>query len=254
MASRPVAVVFDLYGTLLNLNAVVETCSSALAKPEQWKAVANAWREKQLSYTWLQNSMGVHEPFDAVTRKALDYVMDALPDVFGDNREAARKQLLAAYRKGAAFADAEPVLQRLADAGIRCAVLSNGTPDGIASAIEGTGLSRFFHKSPAAAPAAATASSTLLSVEQVQPKPVYKPDPSVYQLAVATLGAARPGDIVFVSSNCWDACGAAAVGFRVCWCNRAGAPRDPLPHSGDIAYEGRDLHAVLQLLGLSSTA
>ncbi len=86
------------------------------------------------------------------------------------------------------------------------AVLSNGEPDGMARQVEAAGLAPLF--------------DALLSVE---PAGTFKPDPRTYALATAHFGCA-PSEIAFVSSNPWDAFGAAVFGFQVCWINRHARP------------------------------
>jgi 2-haloacid dehalogenase len=65
----------------------------------------------------------------------------------------------------------------------------------------------------------------VLSVEAVG---VFKPDARVYAMVGERFGPA-PGEVLFVSSNGWDAAGAAAFGFRAVWVNRRGEPVDRLP-------------------------
>ena len=53
----------------------------------------------------------------------------------------------------------------------------------------------------------------------VDAKEVFKPSPDTYSLIETTLGV-RPVDVLFVSSNPWDACGAKAFGLNVAWIER----------------------------------
>jgi 2-haloacid dehalogenase len=87
-------------------------------------------------------------------------------------------------------------------------VLTNGTPATAAAAIAGAGLAALL--------------DVTLSVESAG---VFKPDRRVYALVTEHYGVAAE-QLMFVTSNGWDATGAAAFGMRVAWCNRAGAPAE----------------------------
>jgi 2-haloacid dehalogenase len=86
----------------------------------------------------------------------------------------------------------------------------------------------------------------VLSIEDVG---IYKPDNRVYQLAVDRLGGA-PDEICFLSSNCWDAKGAAHFGFKVAWINRFSRETDRLP--GDFVTVIHRLDELPPLLGIAA--
>jgi 2-haloacid dehalogenase len=69
----------------------------------------------------------------------------------------------------------------------------------------------------------------LLSVEDVG---VFKPAPEVYELGCKYFDA-EPSEILFVSSNGWDAAAAGLFGFHTIWANRSGAPVERLPKAPD---------------------
>ena len=218
------AVVFDAYGTLFDVATAAERTADELGP--RWKTLADLWRARQLQYSWLRSLMGRHADFWEVTGDALDFALDEL----GLSDAALRERLMALYRRLGAYPEARATLERLRSGGLRLAVLSNGAPDMLAAAAESAGLDAFLEAS--------------LSVEEVG---VYKPHPSVYQLAVDRLGL-PPAEMAFVSSNGWDAHGAAAFGLRVAWCNRAGQASERLP--GAIAATVRSLSELPPLLGL----
>jgi len=169
------------------------------------------WRAKQLQYTWLRSLVGRHADFWQVTGDALDFALASC----GLNDPALREELMTLYLSLDAYPDVKPTLLQLQGHGLKLAVLSNGSPRMLASAVEHAGLRRFF--------------DAVLSVEAVG---VYKPHPSVYRLALDAFGlpAART---CFVSSNGWDAFSAKALGFRVLWCNRFEQPAERLPERPD---------------------
>ena len=199
------ACVFDAYGTLFDYASAAARCKDALGA--DWVTLSDLWRRKQVEYTWLRSLMGRHIDFWHVTGESLDYAMAVLKR----QDPALRAMLMQQYLNLDPFPEVPKMLQQLKDKGVRAAILSNGSPTMLTAAINSAGLSSLL--------------DAALSVESVG---VYKPHPSVYQLAVDKLGvpAAR---VCFLSSNGWDAAGAAAFGFRVVWVNRTGAPQENLP-------------------------
>ena len=196
--------VFDAYGTLFDVAgaarlAAQEPGGEALA--EAWPQLAEHWRDRQLQYTWLRATFGAHRDFAAVTADALDWSMEKM----GLTAPALRDRLLNLYNTLPAYPEAAETLAALRDGGHPTAILSNGTPAMLAAAVEASGLTGF---------------EAVLSVEEAG---VFKPSPRVYQLVPDHMGIPKE-DTVFVSSNGWDAAGAAAFGFRAVWVNRRGEP------------------------------
>ncbi|MBM3599357.1 MAG: haloacid dehalogenase type II [Alphaproteobacteria bacterium] len=218
------ACVFDAYGTLFDVNSAAARRRDRLgAKADR---LAELWRVKQLQYTWLRSLMGVHADFWKVTGDALDFAMAVL-DI---EDQALRNDLMELYLSLDAYPEVKTLLARLKRAGFKTAILSNGSPDMLAAATASAGLADLIDE--------------VLSIEAAG---IFKPHPSVYQLAVDRLGvpAAR---ISFQSANAWDAVGAAQFGFRVAWCNRFGQPRERLgaqPHA-----EIKSLDELPALLGI----
>lgn len=199
------AVVFDLYGTLYDVHSVVRLCDDIY--PGQGDALSRLWRQKQLEYTWLRSLMGLYLNFEVVTGDALRYSCRQL----GLPLDAATQQRLGeAYLRLSPFPDTPEALKRLQSAGLPLAILSNGSRYSIEQVVGNAGMQRAFDQ--------------LISVEEVQ---VFKPDKRVYSLAEQRMGCTRE-EILFVSSNAWDASGAAHFGFPVCWINRQGAVFDEL--------------------------
>ena len=227
MPSTPRAFVFDAYGTLYDVHSVV-SLAEQLA-PRQGAVLSQLWRTKQLEYTWLSSLMRspsyAREDFSSLTTRALDYAVAQLMVPLDPDQ---RQRLLDAYRALAPFPDATEALALL---GPRPRlILSNGTLEMLTPLVASSSL--------------APSIDAILSVDAAD---IYKPAPAVYQLAVDRLGLA-PRDIAFVSSNGWDAAGAAAFGFTTFWINRYGLPverhaREPdfivgsLTHIAAIAAE-----------------
>ncbi len=198
------SVVFDVYGTLLDVTSVDKACAEVTSEPA---ALSALWRQKQLEYTWLRTLMDRYEDFWVVTGAALDHALDRL-SLSASAEE--RSRLLDAWFALTPFPEVEGALERMRTWAL--AVLSNGTPEMLVRALDGAGLLDRL--------------SPVMSVEEVRR---FKPDPSVYGLAEDHLVLSRDR-ILFVSSNAWDVAGARAYGFPVAWVNRAGAPAEQLGH------------------------
>src|SRR6185295_15080250 len=102
------------------------------------------------------------------------------------------------------------------------AILSNGSPRMLGAAVASSGLGPLLDH--------------VISVDAVK---TYKPSPRVYALGPEALGIPA-ADLLFVSSNAWDVAGAKAFGYRVAWCNRAGAPAEELGLSADVVVSRLD--------------
>lgn len=203
------ACVFDAYGTVFDVGSAANRCRDMLGK--RTAALAAMWRDKQLQYTWLRAAQNCHADFWQVTGDSLDYTLDNL----GIDIPGLRDRLMQLYLTLDPFPEVADVLRALKTAGLRTAILSNGSPAMLEPLVGMAGLDSLF--------------DAVLSVEAVG---AYKPSPKVYQLAVDRL-ATPARNIVFLSSNGWDAWAASAFGMRVIWCNRYGQSRERLPGSPD---------------------
>jgi 2-haloacid dehalogenase len=218
------ACVFDAYGTLFDYASAAARCRDVLG--DQATALTSLWREKQLQYTWLRSLQGRYASFRQITEDALEFSLEAL----GIADAALQIRLMNLYASLECFPEVRAMLVRLRAAGLKTAILSNGSPDMLASTLAHTKLAPLF--------------DAVLSVEEVG---VYKPHPKVYQLAVERLGVSRAA-ISFQSSNGWDAYAASAFGLRTVWCNRYGQKAERLPGTPD--FQVRSLAELPPLLGL----
>jgi 2-haloacid dehalogenase len=203
------ACVFDAYGTLFDYASAASRCRDVLGG--KFAALTTLWRDKQLQYTWLRSLQGRHADFWQVTGDALDYALETLE--IAD--PALRERLMNLYLTLEPFPEVAETLRRVKAAGMRAAILSNGTPDMLRALVDAAGIGGSL--------------DAVLSVEEVG---VFKPHPNVYQLAVDRLGV-MAGAICFVSSNGWDAYAASAFGMRVAWCNRYSQRAERLPGTPD---------------------
>jgi 2-haloacid dehalogenase len=193
---------FDAYGTLFDVHSVVEAGRAVTDDPERLSVL---WRQKQLEYTWLRSLMGRYEDFWMVTEAALRHSVKRLGLAASD---ADLARLMNAYHTLACFPEVPEALARLT--GRPRAILSNGAPRMLAAAVASSRLDHLVEH--------------VISVDRVK---IYKPAPAVYALGPSTLGVPAE-ELLFVSSNAWDVAGAKAFGYRVAWCNRAGAPEEEL--------------------------
>jgi len=207
------ACVFDAYGTLFDVNTAAKRHASVLGN--KWPDIAATWRSKQLEYTWLRSLMGDFADFWQVTRDALIYALEK----HGHEDNDLAEKLMTSYRTLEAYPDATSTLAWMKHLGLKIIILSNGTQSMLTDAIAAAHLDRLV--------------DGVLSVGAVS---VYKPHPKVYQLAHSRLGVA-PARICFVSSNGWDAVGAAHYGFRAVWINRGHEPRERLPAAAEVEIE-----------------
>lgn len=219
------ACVFDAYGTLFDFAAAARKCHDVLG--DDMDKLTALWRDKQLQYTWLRAAQGLHADFWQVTGDALAFSLEVLRI----DKPGLHDRLMTLYLTLDPFPEVRDVLRRLKKAGLRTAVLSNGSPRMLDAAVKAAKLD--------------TVLDAVLSVEDVG---VYKPHPKVYQLAIDRL-AIPASAIAFQSSNAWDAYAASAFGMKVVWCNRYGQRPERLPGAPD--REVQSLSELPALAGLS---
>ena len=230
MAIKVVA--FDAYGTLFDVYSVGARLESLY--PGHGSSIASVWRDKQIEYTRLislsdpngHNGSQFYQSFWELTRLALRYALakHALP-LDADIEQS----LMAQYGKLDAFAENQGVLKALKDAGLKTAILSNGSPDMLGQAVSHAGLEPWLDE--------------ILSVDVLRQ---YKTLPVTYEMVTRAFDVPA-ASVLFVSGNGWDIMGAHWFGFQTCWINRQGLPVEtfgPTPH-----FQGNDLRAVQQALG-----
>ncbi|MGE0702004.1 MAG: haloacid dehalogenase type II [Hyphomicrobiaceae bacterium] len=225
MSAIPVkACVFDAYGTLFDFASAAAGCSDVLGdKAGQLTAL---WRDKQLQYTWLRGMQGLHADFWQVTGDALDWSLETL----GLSDPALRQRLMSLYLELSTFPEVPTVLAELKAKGFRTAILSNGSPSMLASAVEKAGIGPLLDH--------------VVSVEEVG---VFKPARAVYQRCLDVMGVSA-AEVAFQSSNSWDAWAASAFGMRVFWCNRYGQRPERLPGRPDAVMRSlAELPALVRL-------
>lgn len=201
------AYVFDAYGTLFDVHAAVRRHAGDVGP--NYQLFSEVWRAKQLEYSWTRALMGAYEDFWQLTEQALDFTFQRIPGV----DPALRGKLLEAYWKLDCYPEVPAVLRGLKARGARVAILSNGSPAMLRSAVANAALD--------------TVIDDIFSVDALR---TYKTAPAVYDV-VTTSYRLYPNAVSFQSSNRWDVAGATKFGFRTVWINRAGMP-DEYPDLG----------------------
>jgi 2-haloacid dehalogenase len=218
--SPPHAVLFDAYGTLFDVYSVALLAEQLF--PGQGERLALLWRDKQIDYTRLLTMSGRYRPFWDLTRSGLRFAARRLGLALDASAE---DRLMNQYRHLSAFPENREVLAELQRRGVPTGVLSNGDPDMLQVAVRSAGLAEYLQP--------------VLSVHGVQR---FKTDPAAYALGPAALSLPAR-DILFVSSNGWDAIGATWFGYTTLWVNRAGLPLEQL--DTEPTRTGRSLRDVL---------
>ena len=201
----PRAVLFDAYGTLFDVHSVGQLAEEAFAG--QGAALSQLWRLKQIEYTHLCSMAGRYQPLSALTRASLRFACAQLKLALTD---AIEQRLMTAYDELLPFAENREVLLELRARGVRTGILSNGDPGMLAAAVRSAGFADLL--------------DPVLSVHDTGR---FKTDPVCYALGTQAL-ALPAQDILFVSSNGWDAIGATWFGYTTLWVNRQGAPLEEL--------------------------
>lgn len=214
------AIIFDAYGTLFDVYSIGRLAEKLF--PGKGDALAALWRDKQIEYTHLRTLCAMYKPFWEVTQDALVFSCRKLGlELDLDAQQA----LMSEYAKLQPFPECMDVLRQLQEQGFRLALLSNGNPQMLEAVVKAAGMQPLL--------------SHLLSVDSVKK---FKTAPEAYQLATDLFGVA-PRQILFVSSNCWDVCGASWFGYKTFWVNRAHAPLEELGVTPN--GEGRSLTDLL---------
>lgn len=225
------AVVFDAYGTLFDVYSI-----QALAEelyPSHGADIAVKWRDKQIEYTRLitqsdpHNASGskYYQPFWELTRLSLEYTLDRLRL---DSSSDQVKKLMEQYAHLTPFSENLAVLRKINDMGLITAILSNGSPEMLNSAVKSAGME-----------------SVLNHVISVDPIRLFKTSPESYGLVQKIIPVSKQ-EVLFVSSNAWDALGATWFGFKTLWINRQNLPCEALGPRPD--YAGPDLTMVIEVL------
>ena len=188
--------VFDAYGTLFDVDHACKEMAIQLG--DNWDKLSNIWRQKQLEYSWLYNSMNEYNSFWKITKDSLEYAMNLL----SINSVKIKNELLDLYFKISAFEEVEEVLKKIKKNKIKTAILSNGSYDMLNSAVKNSKFDELINE--------------VISVDECKK---FKPHRDVYNLVIDKFNINKK-NCIFFSSNCWDIHGASNFGFQTVWVNR----------------------------------
>ena len=188
--------VFDAYGTLFDVDHACKKMAIKLG--DNWEKLSSIWRQKQLEYSWLHNSMNEYDSFWKITKDSLEYAMNSL----SMNSVKIKNELLDLYFKIGAFEEVEEVLKKIKKNKIKTAILSNGSYDMLNSAVKNSKFDELI--------------SEVISVDECKK---FKPHRDVYNLVIDKFNINKK-NCIFFSSNCWDIHGASNFGFQTVWVNR----------------------------------
>ena len=207
--------VFDAYGTLFDVDHACKEMAIQLG--DNWNKLSSIWRQKQLEYSWLHNSMNTYVSFWKITKDSLEYAMNSL----SMNSVKIKNELLDLYFKIGAFEEVEEVLKKIKKNKIKTAILSNGSYDMLNSAVKNSKFDELI--------------SEIISVDECKK---FKPHGDVYQLVTDKFNINKK-NCIFFSSNCWDIHGASNFGFQTVWVNRKNNIDEFLP--GKVDYQVQSL-------------
>ena len=188
--------IFDAYGTLFDVDHACKEMAIQLG--DNWEKLSSIWRQKQLEYSWLYNSMNEYDSFWKITKDSLEYAMNSL----SMNSVKIKKELLDLYFKIGAFEEVEEVLKKIKKNKIKTAILSNGSYDMLNSAVKNSKFDELINE--------------VISVDECKK---FKPHRDVYNLVIDKFNINKK-NCIFFSSNCWDIHGASNFGFQTVWVNR----------------------------------
>ena len=207
--------VFDAYGTLFDVDHACKEMAIQLG--DNWEKLSSIWRQKQLEYSWLHNSMNEYDSFWKITKDSLEYAMNSL----SMNSVKIKNELLDLYFKIGAFEEVEEVLKKIKKNKIKTAILSNGSYDMLNSAVKNSKFDELI--------------TEVISVDECKK---FKPHRDVYNLVIDKFNINKK-NCIFFSSNCWDIHGASNFGFQTVWVNRKNNIDELLP--GKVNYQAQSL-------------
>lgn len=221
-------IAFDAYGTLFDVYSIGQLAETIY--PTKGKQLTELWRERQIEYTRLvtisdPNPTGsqYYLSFWEITTRALRYTCKRLGLSLSLEKE---EQLMSQYAKLAAFSESLEVLKGLQAAGIKSAILSNGSQEMLATAVESNQLAPYLDQ--------------IISVADARQ---FKTAPQTYKLLLDQFQVSKQ-EVLFVSSNAWDVVGAGWFGFDTFWVNRQAHPFEEI--GNQPTYEATSLIALLQ--------
>jgi 2-haloacid dehalogenase len=212
-ATMPRVCVFDVNETLLDLSAM----DVAFARPFSNPAAARrAWFAQMIQSALVGIVTDRYADFTQVGRAAL-LMTAARENIILTDEEI--HSILGAIRRLPPHPDVRGALERLRDAGLRLAALTNSTQQVAEAQLAHAGIRDFFEQ--------------VLSADSVRR---LKPAPEPYRMAAEKLGVPI-GQVRLIAAHPWDVAGALHSGCAAAFVGRPGMPFDPLVERPDIVGE-----------------
>ena len=223
-------IAFDAYGTLFDVYSMGQLAEELF--PGRGQEFSVMWRDRQIDYTRLvtmsdpnPNGSKYYLPFWELTIRSLHYVAKRMNLSLTPENE---QRLMDQYAKLTSFEDSLRVVKTIQEKGISTAILSNGSREMLTTVVESNGLKPYLDK--------------VVTVEDVR---LFKTAPQAYELLLKAFPV-KKAEVLFVSSNAWDALAAKWYGFDVFWVNRLGYPFEEIGEKPN--YEGNSLTKVLEVV------
>ena len=209
--------VFDVNETLLDLGALDPHFERVFGDA----GVRRVWFLQLLQSALVATVTGAYSDFGQVGGAALEMVAEREGVDLSDED---RQRVLGGMRELPPHPEVSESLERLRDAGLRLATLTNSTQQVAEAQMANSGLRDYFEE--------------VLSADTVKR---LKPAPEPYRMAAESLGV-EAGPVRLVAAHAWDVAGALRAGCAAAFVARPGMVLDPLVERPDVV--GADLREV----------
>ena len=212
-------IVFDLIGTLLDLRAMDQHFERFFGDA----GVRKEWFTQTLQLAMAAMLTNAYEDFGVQTDTGLEMTARQYKvSMLGEEKNL----ILGTLRKLRPYPEVAQSLQRLRDAGVNIAILTNSTVQTAEAQLTYAGLRDYFDQ--------------VISTDEIH---CFKPAPEVYHLAASRLGV-EPGQMRLVSAYDWDVTGALRAGCAAAFVGRPGQVMNPFGPQPDL--RGADLDEVTE--------
>jgi 2-haloacid dehalogenase len=209
--------VFDVNETLLDLGALDPHFERVYGDA----GVRRSWFLQLLQSALVATVTGVYSDFGTIGATALEMVAER-EGVYLSEED--KQEILGGMRELPPHPEVAKSLERLREAGLRTATLTNSTREVAEAQMENSGLRGYFEQ--------------ILSADAVKR---LKPAPEPYMMAAESLGV-EIGQVRLVAAHSWDVAGALRAGCAAAFVARPGMVLDPLVERPDVV--GVDLREV----------
>jgi 2-haloacid dehalogenase len=209
----PRVIVFDLMGTLLDFGALDPHFERFFGEA----AVRKEWFMQTLQLAMAAVLTNAYEDFGVQADTGLEMTARHYKvSLLGEEKNL----ILSTLRKLPPYPEVAQSLQRLRDAGLRLATLTNSTAQAAEAQLAYAGLRDHFEQ--------------VISADEIH---CFKPAPEVYHLAARRLNV-EPGQMRLVAAHDWDVTGALRAGCAAVFVARPGQVMNPFGPQPDVKGAG----------------